>query len=166
MRFIVSRRHKAMSGLVMVAALGTVGCASPPSVVPLLTMAKKQMQNEAAQVAAATKRDQAEITRSQAALKAGFDADLASQSKLTAAWVKEETAGYVAARAALVEQSDKLKQEQTQRIDNLNAAASAQQRAIELLQRQDALIGKLWPQQWSTLRSVIGGNQSSQGSQP
>lgn len=160
MRFGANRQHRA--GLVVVLALGLGGCASPPSVVPLMAVAQKAIQQEAGQLAGDGQREQASIAQSQAALKAGYQADLKAQTKLTADWVQQETAGYVAAREALVKQAMTLDQQRRQRLDNLTAAAEAQQRAIAILEQRDALLTQMigsnpGPLRW--LARVLGVQQ-------
>lgn len=118
------------------------GCTSPPSVAPLLRVAERAMRDEAARLDDDdAKRDTAQMDQSRQALAAAFDADLGEQAaKLDAQWVRDAVAGYVAAREALLRHEAKLHDERASRSDNLRAAAEAQDKAIQLLENQDALI--------------------------
>ncbi|MCC6681772.1 MAG: hypothetical protein IT445_12795 [Phycisphaeraceae bacterium] len=88
-----------------------------------------------------------EQTRSD--LADAFAADLHQQDELTSAWVIEASDVYVAAREALLVRETEAAQQKQQRADNLEAAAEATQRAIDLLQRRDQLlsdtaVARLW----------------------
>jgi hypothetical protein len=119
-----------------------------------MQVSRKAMKQEVSHVRNAMQRRDQVLKQRQAALKTGFDADLAQQDKLSKTWVKEATIGYVAAREALLRQHHQTNRAHHQRIDNLQSAMHAQQRAIDLLQRQDRVLqqqlgGDLW--QWQTL---------------
>ena len=127
--------------LTAVAAAGwLVGCTAPPSVVPLLDASRRIVLAEAQRIEAGGAIDEQSIEQAKLVLADAFEADLAQQDALDAQWVREATVVYVAAREQLVEQAMRLREQRRVRADNLRAAAEAQQRAVALLQRQDALI--------------------------
>jgi len=130
--------------------LGAIsGCASPPSVVPLLETTRAALKQQVEHLETGIERDKTILHQRQQALERAFAADLAERDELTRQWVKEAAKGYVAGREAILKQHLKRRQQHRQRVRNLRAADEAQQRAVELLQRQDALIeqtlgGDLW----------------------
>jgi hypothetical protein len=127
-----------------------------------MRVANQAMQREIKHIEQARHRTEDVLKQRQAALKAGYDADLADRDQLTRTWVKQATAGYVAAREALLRQAMQQKRRQTQRIDNLEAAGHAQRRAINLIEKQDQLVqralgGDLW--RWQNLLSEANASQ-------
>ena len=124
-------------------ALCLTGCTSPPSVAPLLRVTHEALLAEAERVSADTDRELAYVDQHRDALSDAFDADLAAREAsdgLTGQWVRDAVAGYVAARDGLAAHELAVRQRQDAREDNLRTAAEAQQRAIELIEQQDALI--------------------------
>jgi hypothetical protein len=139
-------RRGSLVGLA-VAVLGTVaalaavgGCTSPPSVAPLLRVAEAAMVAEAERLAADVARDRAHVEQTRRSLSDAFDLDLEARGELSVAWVRDGVAVYVAAREALVRHEAALEAERRVRAENLDAAAYATRRAIELIERQDRLI--------------------------
>lgn len=119
------------------------GCESPPSVSPLLRASNQAMAREVAYLQTDKSRDTERMRQSRLAIDAAFDADLdlaTQNNQLTAEWVRDAMVVYVPAREALVRHEATLHHERSQRIDNLNTAVQAQQRALQLLERQDDLI--------------------------
>ena len=115
------------------------GCASPPSVTPLLRVVGQALEEERSHLEADRRRQSAWIADQRDALRAGFDADLREQAALDATWVSEAVRVYVLAREALIEHEHAVRQELERRAGNLQLAKQAQARAIELIERQDAL---------------------------
>lgn len=143
----MSRRGRRRSGWMMACALAVAvavvlmgGCASPPSVTPLLRVSEAALLAEAARLNEDATRDAQWIEQARDALEQAYDADLAQTAELSPAWVREATQVYVAAREALVRHELALRQERAQRAQNLRAAAEATRRATAILQQQDALV--------------------------
>lgn len=137
-----------------VAALLTAGCVSPPSAAPLLRIVDEAMREEAARLHEESARDKQGVDQARRMLEAGFDADLRERATLDAPWVRDAVAVYAAAREELALHEVRLAMERQQRAANLLTAASAQRRAIELIEGQDALILRatgldLWRLRWS-----------------
>ena len=131
------------------------GCTSPPSVAPLLRSAELALTEEARLLADDAARDAQQLAQTQATLAEAYAADLRECPQLTAPWVREATDVYVAAREELIRHDAALTQQRQTRADNLRLAAQAQQRAIELLEKQDQLITgvtgtDLWRLQFTT----------------
>lgn len=139
-------------GGLLATALG--GCASPPSVTPLLRLAEEAVRKEALRVEADAGRDADRLEGTRRSLRDAYDADLAERGELDAAWVREATDVYVAAREALVRHELALRDERRVRAENLRLAADATERAAELLERQDDLIttATRGAQVWRVLR--------------
>jgi hypothetical protein len=138
---------------------GATGCSAPPSAVPLMRVARQAMQQQTEHLEQSRERQKQQLEQRQAALKAGFKADLKQRDELTADWVLDGTAGYVAAREAVLRQHFKRRVNTRQRIDNLKAAMRAQDRAVRILQKQDRLLtrtlgGDLWD-----LRALLDSDQ-------
>lgn len=135
-------------------ALLTAGCVSPPSVAPLLRIVDEAMREEAARLRDESARDKQGVDQARRMLEAGFEADLRDRGGLDAPWVRDAVAVYAAAREELALHEVRLAMERQQRAANLLAAASAQRRAIELIEGQDTLILRatgldLWRLRWS-----------------
>jgi len=116
------------------------GCASPPSVAPLLEQAERVLRDERRLLATDAARSEAWFDQQRAALAAAFEADLADRDALTAEWVRTGVTAYVAAREALVEREMQLARQRQVRMQNLDLASLAQRRAIALIQQQDDLL--------------------------
>lgn len=124
----------------LITSLIFVGCGSPPSVVPLLRIANKTMQIEAAHLKEDAQRQSKQIEQARQALQRAFETDLETTEDLSAAWIREATDVYVAAREALVRHEIDIQLQQQQRGGNLQAASQALQQAVELLEQQDQLL--------------------------
>ena len=124
----------------MAVGLWVGGCTSPPGAGALIEAANRAMQDEVMQLQADQKRDQIQIEQTRKMLETAFEEDLQAQSALTQVWVHEAMVVYVAAREEVLRQEMKLQEQRKQRIENLQLASKAQQRAWELLTRQDDLI--------------------------
>lgn len=132
-----------MSALLLLLLFVIIGCESPPSVSPLLRASSLAMAQEVEHLQTDITRDAQHMRETRLALDAAFDADLdqaSSENRLTADWIKDAMVVYVPAREALVRHESKLKHERLSRMDNLQTAFEAQQRAMQLLERQDDLI--------------------------
>ncbi len=141
MRLNKKLRERIVLTFVVFAVLAALNsCGSPPSVVPLLRIADRAMQDEAGRLDEDLQRDINQLDQSRRMLQAAFEADLAQVQQLTAEWVLEATDVYIAAREALVHHESKLRQQRERRADNLNAASEAIRRAARLLEQQDKLI--------------------------
>lgn len=116
------------------------GCTSPPSVAPLLRISEQAMRAEVENLIADSARDRAGLDAARASIADGFDADLREQTAPTTEWIRQAAEVYAAAREELMRQELTLAQQRQTRADNLRAAAQAQHRAIELLERQDQLL--------------------------
>ncbi len=128
------------------------GCASPPSVVPLMRVAQRAMQAEAELLAGDTQRIEQWHAQTRRALRDGFEADLDDQAAIDRQWLAEHLAVYLAADEAVLRQQMKSEQQLLIRIENLHHAAAAQARAVELLQRQDELLERIPDaRRWLTL---------------
>lgn len=100
----------------------------------------RALLDEAQQVATAeAARDDLHLQHARRALWEGYRADLTTKDNPTPAWIEDATAGFVLAREALLRQELDLIQQRRTRQENLQAAAAAQTRAIELLQQRDRL---------------------------
>lgn len=135
-------RYGCLLTLILLASL-TGGCASPPSVVPLLRVTEHALINEAARLNNDAARDSAHIRQTLRSLQDAYDQDLSQTNELTAGWVREATGVYVAAREAVVRHELVLAQERQAREDNLRSAAAATRRAINLIEQQDKLLNSV-----------------------
>ena len=117
-----------------------VGCASPPSVAPLLRVVDAELRREAQRLELDARRDAEAVDQARRSLADAYDGDLARREALTAEWVRDATDVYVAAREALVRHEMNLRAEREQRARNLHAAGEAQRRAIQLIEQHDGLI--------------------------
>ena len=116
------------------------GCASPPSVVPLLQLVDRELQAEAARIERGGGHDAELIELARERLATGFERDLAEKNSPSAEWVRSAAEAYATAREALASHEAELQQARQQRIDNLHAASTAQRRAILLLTQHDRLM--------------------------
>lgn len=124
----------------MVVALITGGCASPPSVTPLLRVTERALMRESARLDDDADRDAQYARQTLRSLEDAFDRDLEQADELTIDWVRDATSVYVAAREALLRHEHALARERQARSDNLQTAASATRRAIGLIEQQDKLL--------------------------
>ncbi len=126
--------------LLVAGALTLAGCGSPPSVTPLLRVAQSTLLRESQQL----EQDQRMLAgverQTLAALEQAFEADVRQAPTLEARWVLEAARAYALARDAVVGQGAAERQARQRRIENLLLAAEAQRRALNLLERQDALL--------------------------
>lgn len=149
-------RRSELKKVVMLAVLAfwAMGCASPPSVMPLLAVTQAALEAEALRLEADALRDAQWATQTKQTLARAFEDDLAERDALTAEWVSDATDVYVAAREAVVRHELAVQAERAQRADNLRAAAQATQRAQAMLQQQDALVtGLVGTDMWTLMRS-------------
>jgi len=128
-------------------ALAAAGC-TPPSVSPLLELSRQAVAAEAQRLRADIERDRAAMDHARDALEAAYAADLHEQSTLDVPWVMEATVVYVAAREAVLRQEMALRRERERRADNLDAAADATGRAVELLEQRDRLLNDTAVARW------------------
>ena len=136
--------HSLILRVVLVCAFVAItGCASPPSVVPLMAQVQNVLADENRLLAEDYERQQQWIDQQRQTIAAAFDADMIAREQLDIDWIRHHVAAYVAAREALSDHTTKLQQEFTVRQSNLADAALAQQKAIELIQRQDDLLERV-----------------------
>ena len=128
-------------GLVMV--VGLTGCASPPSVSPLMQVVEQTLQQEQVMLQTDQQRATAWMDQQRATLAAAFDADMNEQQTLDKTWVHDQVAVYVAAREALLRHELELQRQHEQRRQNLADAMAAQQRAMQMIEQQDALLASV-----------------------
>jgi len=130
------------------AATGISGCATPPSVDPLLDVVDGALKQEAALVTADAARDGEALAQARAGREAGFEADLRQRQTLEAEWVLSASRLYAAALVELGRHEARLADQRRVRLENLAVAREAQGRARELLAQQDALLGALGLDLW------------------
>ena len=126
--------------LIVAGVLLCTGCASPPSVTPLLRISERALMREAAQQAIDAERDAEHLRQTRRSLEQAYNQDLAQAQALTTEWVREATQAYVSAREVLLRHENELSRERRARVENLQAAASATRRAISLIEQQDKLL--------------------------
>ncbi|MEX0775198.1 MAG: hypothetical protein WD042_05730 [Phycisphaeraceae bacterium] len=131
---------KAPLRLIVLLALLVPGCTTPPSIAPLLRVVDQALADEAAHLDADAARDAAAMQQSRAMLADAYEADLKQTADLSPQWVLDATDAYVAAREIVLRHEFDLQAQRRQRADNLAAARQAQQRAMQLLERQDELV--------------------------
>ncbi len=129
--------------IVSLALVVLAGCASPPSVTPLMRVVASTLDTEAQRVDADIEQVMRWHTAQKQALRAGFEADLASQATLEPRWVSEHVLVYVTARELLLNNRLEQVAAAEQRRTNLELAAEAQRRAIGLIEQQDALLQRV-----------------------
>ncbi len=113
------------------------GCGAPPAVTSLLQASQRALAMEVAAQQTDLVREAQMQEERRAAISDGFEIDLMQRATLDANWVRSATQGYVAAMVELTRHEEAIKAQRLQRIDNLQAAQQAQQRALALLQMQD-----------------------------
>ncbi len=126
--------------LLCLVMLGQTGCSSPPSVAPLLSAVDRAITAERQYVSQDDQRQQALLEQQRQSLHSAFKADLTERKELHSDWVAKHVRVYVAAHQALTEQHHRIQQAYRTRLDNLQAASRAQQRAIALIEQQDHLL--------------------------
>lgn len=128
---------------VSLALMVLTGCASPPSVTPLMRVVEGALRAEALRVEGDIER-LAEWHALQArTLRDGFEADLDARPTLDRQWVSEHVSVYTAAREALLRHQIEQATAAARRRANLETAAEAQRRAIGLIEQQDALLQRV-----------------------
>lgn len=155
-----ARPHRwTMAATIVVTSLAffVAGCTAPPSVLPLLDASERAMALEITHLATDQERDAQWIAQTRRSLEQAYEADLAQVEVLTPQWVHDATSVYVLAREALVRHEVELLAQRQQRMDNLQAAAEAVQRARAVLQQQD----RLWTDlagvnDWKLLSPYVG----------
>lgn len=140
MRLTATRLRSIVSRAVVVCAILAGGCASAPSVAPLLRITEQALNREAARLEEDALRDAQHIRQTLRSLEDAFHQDLDQAELLTTDWVREAIGVYVAARETMLRHEHTLAAERRTRADNLQAAASATRRAIQLIEQQDRLL--------------------------
>lgn len=133
----------ALFAMVTGAIFCLTGCGSPPAITPLLRVSQAAMAQEIEHLQTDVERDNQHIQQTLNALDTAFSADLvqaAENEQLTPEWVEDAMAVYVPAREAVVRHEASLQQQRLRRQENLQAAMLAQNRAQQLLEKQDQLI--------------------------
>lgn len=145
------KRHKRFAATMILSAL-LMGCASPPAVTPLLRVVEEALRDEAARVEAEASVEAQRAEQTRRMLADVYRADLLQRDALDVAWIEEATAVYVAACEDVLRHELDQQAASQHRASNLRTAASAQRRAIQLLDRQDDLItGTLGIDLWQLL---------------
>jgi hypothetical protein len=98
------------------------------------------MEQERALLDADAERMRQGIDQQRAALWRGFEADVRARGELRAEWVLEGTAAYSAALELLTRHGMEQERTMQTRRSNLRDATRALERAIGLLEKQDALL--------------------------
>jgi len=141
MKYSARRRdHYNFQAILLLLVLWLVGCSTPPSVAPLLRVTERALLQESQRIRDDIRRDTEQTRGTLQALEDGFNQDLEQVQALTPQWVREATAVYVAARETIVRYQNRVAQDRHRRADNLQAAASATRRAINMLEQQDRLL--------------------------
>ena len=132
------------------------GCASPPSVAPLLEASRAVVAREAARVREEAALDAAQADATRRAMSAAYDADIeariAGDEGLDPQWVREATAVLVEAREAVTRHEAARLAERERRAADLESAASATARAVRLLEQRDRLLAG--PGGWDVWRWI------------
>ena len=132
-----------MIAAVLIIVTVTSGCASPPSVVPLLEQVHRVLANQQQDLQQRAERDAVRLDQQRHLLQQAYETDLTVRPQLDADWVRDGTAAYVTAREALLRHELQLADQLRTRRRNLELAADAQRRAIGLIQRQDQLLERM-----------------------
>lgn len=135
------RRWLIATALVVVTV--TPGCASPPSVVPLLEQVHHVLADQQQDLQQRAEQDAVRFDQQRQMLQQAYEADLTARPQLDADWVRDGTAAYVTALEAMLRHELQLTDQLRTRGRNLELAADAQRRAIRLIQRQDELLERL-----------------------
>jgi hypothetical protein len=142
----VHRLARSFAGVVLVIGLLVgvpAGCSSPPSVVPLLRGVQRGLIRERQHLAQDSQRSDAIAQAQLDSLEQAFVADMDGRQQLDRAWVTEHTQAYVLARDAVLRQRMNHQAAYRQRRENLDLAIAVQDRAISLIEQQDALLGHM-----------------------
>jgi len=121
--------------------LSAGGCATPPSVAPLLRVTERALLDETARLEDDAQRDTIYTQQTLRTLEDAYNRDLDQAEALTPDWVRDATSVYVAARETIVIHQQALTRGRLDRADNLKAAAAATRQAIALIEQQDKLLG-------------------------
>ena len=128
---------------VLIIVTVTSGCASPPSVVPLLEQVHHVLADQQQDLQQRAATDASRFDQQRHLLQQAYEADLTARPQLDADWVRDGTAAYVTAREAVVRHELQLADQLRTRWRNLRLAADAQRRASRLIQRQDQLLQRM-----------------------
>ncbi len=141
----------------MMLAVLLTGCATPPSVAPLLRVTERALAEESGRLARDVQRDRAYTRQVLGSLEDAYRRDLEQVDGLTPQWVLEATAVYITAREAAVRNEQALALERDNRADNLRAAAAATRRAILLIEQHDGLLRGVAGEELSQLWTGLAG---------
>lgn len=133
------KRRKRFAATMILSAL-LMGCTSPPAVTPLLRVVEGALRDEAARVEAEASVEAQRAEQTRRMLADAYRADLLQRDAMDVAWIEEATAVYVAAREGVLRRELAQQAALQYRASTLSTAATAQRRAIQLLDRQDDLI--------------------------
>jgi hypothetical protein len=131
-----------LTALCLVTLALVAGCGSPPSVVPLLTVAATATEREASLVQEDSLADEQAAEVAKQRLTSALQADLRQRPSADPAWVLSAAMGYAAAREAVAQSLAQQRAKRELRAQNLRDAAAAQRRAISLIQLQDELFNR------------------------
>ena len=143
------------------AVLLGAGCTTPPAAPRLLAVVDGVLEQEGVLVREEESRDAEMLAQARAGLEAGFEADLRSQTQLQAEWVLSASRVYAAALVELGKHEAKLAEERRVRLENLEVAREAQERARQLLEQQDALLGAAGLDLWKLKVRLEGTGKGS-----
>ena len=132
-----------LSAAVVFTLFSLLGCASPPSVAPLLRSADLAITQEQQLLNDDSARRSQWFAQQRDALAGGFEADLNSQPQLDSAWVLEGVHAYTAACELLLRHELDLQQQTKTRGKNLQQASAAIRRAVGLIEQQDQLFQRI-----------------------
>ena len=135
----LSRAYVLLTLPILVLSAG--GCATPPSVAPLLRVTERALLDETARLEDDAQRDTIYTQQTLRTLEDAYNRDLDQAEALTPDWVRDATSVYVAARETIVIHQQALTRGRLDRADNLKAAAAATRQAIALIEQQDKLLG-------------------------
>jgi hypothetical protein len=135
-----SWRSWRFGGGLLFGAMALLGCASPPSVLPLIRIADRALAEESQNLDADGRRIAAWLDQQRQSLADALEADVRAQAGLDAEWVMTGTQAYAAAREALLRHELSLELQRQRRRQNLQAASAALQRAAGLIEQQDRLL--------------------------
>ena len=140
----VSRRRRGWRCVLAAATMAgaLAGCGSPPSVTPLMRVVDESLQAELDHLTLDAADAEKLLAERQGALKRAMELDVREQPALAPDWVLDQAGLYVTAREAVLSSHLAEQQSRLIRLDNLRAAREAQARAIELLEKQDALLDR------------------------
>ena len=148
---------------VMATALALGGCATPPSVAPLLRVTERALLQESDRLRDDAERDAEYVRQTLGVLEDGYSRDLDQVESLTPDWVREATSVYVTAREIIIQHQNTLARERNHRAENLKTAALAERRAIVLIEQQDRLLTGAVGEDLRRLISGAGWNREESG---